>query len=190
MDCGADYFMTPHRDQLQEVETSPLTHIVAAGGEQLKVEGQGKCILLLGDGQYLVLPQVQLVPDLPCPLLSVSTLEYLGLTTHLAPQKHYIGNSKGRVLMEIVRKKGAKNEGGLYYLPYPTMGDPEAVWKEEAQAVGGVAANVKGSQGESWKLWHSRMGHLAPSELDKLRKSQGVKGLGDLGKIPGDLKDC
>jgi len=31
---------------------------------------------------------------------------------------------------------------------------------------------------------------LAPSELDKLRKSQGVKGLGDLGKVPQDIQEC
>ena len=125
VDCGADYCMTPHRNQLMQMEASPLTHVMAAGGEQLPVLGQGRCVILLGDGKYLELPRVQLVPGLPCPLLSVSRLNDLGLAPHLTTERHYMGDAKGKVVLATEQKTGALNEGVLYYLPYPTLADPE-----------------------------------------------------------------
>ena len=153
---------------------------MAAGGEELPVMGQGHSVIQLGDGQQLVIPQVQFVPALPCPLLSVSKLEDLGLGLFLTPSKHYMADSKGKVVLEIIRQKGANNSGGLYYLPYSTV--------EEEQGTSGTAAAVRGGQ-ESWQVWHSRMGHLAPTELHKLKKGQGVRGL-TLGGQPENTQDC
>ena len=84
VDCGANYFMTPHSFQVKNLKKSPLKSITVAGGEELPVEGEGEVTLLLGEQNRQTLRRVQLVPGLTCPLLSVSRLEDMGFKTMLA----------------------------------------------------------------------------------------------------------
>mgnify|MGYP001810966029 CR=1 FL=1 len=174
MDNGADHVMSPFRSHFLSFGPSMITGIQVAGKDMvLPVLGEGTIVFDLGGGKMFPIPKCLYVPDLVGPLLSVSVLESMGLTTVLGPDSHFVLDQQTQeIVLEIEKHSSSPQSSGLYYLPYDAL-DFSTGPRGAAMAVSGSKTNS--SKGD-WSLWHSRLGHLSEGDLSTLQTHQAVTG--------------
>ena len=203
MDSGASHHMTPYYQDFLNLEDSHVGGIKTADNTCLTVAAKGRVQFYLPNGCVLEITNVQWVPELSGPLLSVGALNKGGVQSVLGDD---VDSSflapKGRLQYKIahIHPVPSGGDGLLYEFRYKTVKTssyPQVPTLDnnihDSLQVLATAAAAKASDTNStratWWRWHQRLTHVSRGVLEKLFQPGVIRGATVQGQ-KCDLNDC
>jgi len=160
LNSGCTFHMCANKDWFDTYEKKDGGEVLMGNNVACKVIGIGTVKVKMYDGIIHTFGNVRHVPALKKNLISLGTLDALGLT-------YSSGGGKIKICKgSLVVMRGEKLSNNLYKLMGDTISGGAAIFTPEI------------SEDDSAHLWHLRLGHMSERAMEKLHKRKLLKNMG------------
>jgi hypothetical protein len=186
VDSGStDHISFDNSNMLDYIKYDKPEYLIVANGQREEIVGEGTCQILLETGCTFMLYNVKHVPSSKKRLMSVGKAYHDGINVNIMGIDCFVTDSNSNMLGRAE-----------HIYPYQWIIDMSIKLKKVSFASDTNFNESCLTQVESDKvnLWHQRLGHLSPTNMEKMKKENMVTGMtlphADLSKHVGDNGKC